>query len=230
MTDEAGKQEDIPDVGSLACSGTAFIAPGSDSRSPHVPRSDQRYPHHRDRGRHLGCRHGRPDRPRPHRVQAEPGRHRFDDLPDLCHCRHRAGLSGQHVHCLIDPFEVRCFSVRAPWKVLTREPVMKETPIFRNIQHVPRVWGVTYPKLFATLGGGLLATTLGFVMTPGATAVVKVLVIGLGVAATLLGYGVCFLMDNTDRLESDSASFLKAELSSQSLSLQKLTIFDREAV
>jgi hypothetical protein len=107
---------------------------------------------------------------------------------------------------------------------------MKETPIFRNIQHVRRVWGVTYPKLFATLGGGLLATTLGFVMTPGATAIVKILVIGLGVAATLLGYGVCFLMDNTDRLESDSASFLKRELSSQSLSAQRLGIFDREAV
>jgi hypothetical protein len=107
---------------------------------------------------------------------------------------------------------------------------MKETPIFRNIQHVPRVWGVTYPKLFATLGGGLLATTLGFVMTPGATAVVKVMVIGLGVAATLLGYGVCFLMDNTDRLESDSASFLKRELHSQSLSAQRLGIFGREVV
>ena len=107
---------------------------------------------------------------------------------------------------------------------------MKETPIFRNIQHIPRVWGVTYPKLFATLGGGLLAITLAFALTPGATAVVKVLMIGLGVAATLLGYGVCFLMDNTDRLESDSASFLKCELNSQSLSLQKLGIFDREAV
>ena len=89
---------------------------------------------------------------------------------------------------------------------------------------------MTYPKLFATLGGGLLATTLGFVMTPGATAIVKLMVIGLGVAATALGYGVCFLMDNTDRLESDSASFLKCELNSQSLSLQKLGIFDREAV
>src|SRR5881409_3223894 len=107
---------------------------------------------------------------------------------------------------------------------------MKETPIFRNIQHVPRVWGVTYPKLFATLGGGLLATTMGFVLTPGATAVVKVLVIGLGVVATALGHGVCFLMDNTDRLESDSASFLKRELSSQSLSAQSVRISDREAV
>ena len=54
--------------------------------------------------------------------------------------------------------------------------------------------------------------------------------IGLGVAATLLGYGVCFLMDNTDRLESDSASFLRRELNSQSLSAQRLRIFDREAV
>jgi len=89
---------------------------------------------------------------------------------------------------------------------------------------------VTYVKLFATLGGGLLATTLGFVMTPGATAVVKVLMIGLGVAATALAYGVCFLMDNTDRLESDSASFLRRELNSQSLSAQRLRILDREVV
>src|SRR5439155_16236681 len=88
----------------------------------------------------------------------------------------------------------------------------------------PRVWGVTYPKLCATLGGGLLATTLGFVMTPGATAIVKLMVIGLGVAATLLGYGVCFLMDNTDRLESDSASFLKRELNSQSLPAPQLYV------
>src|SRR5213593_1448922 len=102
---------------------------------------------------------------------------------------------------------------------------MKETPIFRNIQHIPRVWGVTYPKLFATLGGGLLATTLAFALTPGATVVVKLILIGLGVAVTLLGYGVCFWIDNTDGLETDSASFVKGELSSQSLSLQKLTIF-----
>jgi len=107
---------------------------------------------------------------------------------------------------------------------------MKETPIFRAIQHVRRVCGVTYPKLFATLGGGLLVTTLGFVMTPGATAGVKVVVIGLGVAATLLGYGVCFLMDNTDQLERDSASFLRRELNSQSLSAQRLGISDREVV
>ena len=37
-------------------------------------------------------------------------------------------------------------------------------------------------------------------------------------------------MDNTDRLESDSASFLKRELNSQSLSTQRLRILDREVV
>ena len=125
--------------------------------------------------------------------------------------------------------EVRRLSARAPGKVLTREP-MKETPIFRNIQHVPRVWGVTYVKLFATLGGGLLATTLAFALTPGATVVVKLIVIGLGVAATVFGYGVCFWIDNADRLESDSSSFLKRELNSQSMSLQRRGIFDREAI
>ena len=107
---------------------------------------------------------------------------------------------------------------------------MKETTIFRNIQHIPRVWGVTYPKLFATIGGGLLATTLGFILSPGARAIVKVMMIGLGVIATLLSYAVCFWMDNSDRLESDSASFIKGELNSQSLSMQRLRVLDREAV
>ena len=89
---------------------------------------------------------------------------------------------------------------------------------------------MTYLKLFATLGSGLLATTLGFSLTSGATALVKVMVIGLGVVTTLLLYGICFWIDNTDRLEWDSASFLKDELNSQSLSLQRVRFLDREAV
>jgi hypothetical protein len=107
---------------------------------------------------------------------------------------------------------------------------MIERPIFRNIQHVPKVWGVTYIKLFTTLGSGLLATTIGFFLTSGANAVVKVMVIGLGVVITSLIYAVCFWMDNTDHLERDSSPFLKAEMNSQSLSLQKLKFFNREAV
>jgi hypothetical protein len=107
---------------------------------------------------------------------------------------------------------------------------MIERPIFRNIQHVPKVWGVTYVKLFATLGSGLLATTIGFFLTSGSNAVAKVLVIGLGVVVTLLIYSFCFWIDNTDHLERDSSGFLKTEMNSQSLSLQRLKFLDREAV
>ncbi len=107
---------------------------------------------------------------------------------------------------------------------------MKERPIFRNIQHVPKVWGVTYLKLFATLGSGLLATTLGFFLTSGTAAIVKVMMIGLGVVTTLVIYGFCFWIDNTDHLEKDSSPFLKGEMNSQSLSLQRLRFLDREAV
>ncbi len=107
---------------------------------------------------------------------------------------------------------------------------MNEKHIFRNIQHIPKVWGVTYLKLFATLGSGLVATTIGFSLTSGATAVVKVMVIGLGIAITALIYGICFWIDNTDQLERDSAIFIKAEMNSQSLSLQKIRFSDQEVV
>ncbi|NLT68059.1 MAG: hypothetical protein GXX84_15760 [Acidobacteria bacterium] len=107
---------------------------------------------------------------------------------------------------------------------------MREKPIFRNIQHVPKVWGVTYLKLFATLGSGLLTTTLGFFLTSNATAVAKVVMIGVGVVITLLAYCLCFWIDNTDHLEKDSSPFLKSEMNSQSLSLQRLRFLDREAV
>jgi len=106
---------------------------------------------------------------------------------------------------------------------------MIERPVFRNIQHVPKVWGVTYPKLFATLGSGLIATTLGFSVTPGAAAVTKVAMLVLGAMATLLIYAICVWIDNTDSLERDSCGFLKKEMNSQSLSLQHLRFFDREA-
>ena len=103
---------------------------------------------------------------------------------------------------------------------------MKEIPIFRNIQHIPRIWGVTYPKLFASLGGGLLVTTLGFFFVSEATAIVKVLVIGLGAAATLLLYLIALWIDHTDGLERNTASFLRNEVNSQSLSLQRIAFFD----
>jgi hypothetical protein len=107
---------------------------------------------------------------------------------------------------------------------------MYEKQIFRNIQHIPKVWGVTYLKLFATLGSGLIATTIGFSLTSGSTAIVKVIVIGLGIVTTSLIYGVCLWIDNTDQLERDSAIFLKSEMNSQSLSLQDIRFLDQEGI
>lgn len=103
---------------------------------------------------------------------------------------------------------------------------MKETPIFRNIQHIPRIWGVTYPKLFASLGGGLLVTTLGFFFVSEGTAIVKVMVIGLGFAATLLLYLICLWIDQCDPLEHHCTAFLKDEANSQSLSSQRILLSD----
>ena len=103
---------------------------------------------------------------------------------------------------------------------------MKETPIFRNIQHVPRIWGVTYPKLFGSLAGGLLVTTLCFILVSGWTAIAKVAVIGLGAVVTLLLYAISLWIDEGDPLERHSTPFLKGEANSQSLSLQRLAFFD----
>jgi uncharacterized protein (DUF697 family) len=107
---------------------------------------------------------------------------------------------------------------------------MKETPIFRNIQHIPRIWGVTYPKLFASLGAGLLVTTLGFFLSSEGTALVKVMVIGLGAVTTLSLYAACLWVDSTDQLERDAAGFLKDEMNSQCLSLQRVQFLDKEGV
>jgi hypothetical protein len=107
---------------------------------------------------------------------------------------------------------------------------MKEKDIFRNIQHIPKVWGITYIKLFATLGVGLLFTTVGFSLTSGANTVVKVMVIGLGIAVPGILFAICFWLDNTDHLEKDAAFFLKANLNSQSLSLQRIQFLSQEAV
>jgi len=100
---------------------------------------------------------------------------------------------------------------------------MTERAIFRNIQHVPKVWGVTYPKLFAAIGFGLLITTAGFAVSAGASAFMKVFIIGLGAVLTLSFHGVCFWMERQDALERD-LPFLKNEMNAQSMSLQMIHI------
>ena len=106
---------------------------------------------------------------------------------------------------------------------------MKETTIFRNIQHVPRIWGVTYVKLFASLGVGLLVTTISFAVACHASAIQKVSFIGFGVGVTVVLYVLSFWLDNRDPLGSD-LPFFRNEFNSQSLSLQRVAIVDRDEI
>ena len=98
-----------------------------------------------------------------------------------------------------------------------------ERVIFRNIQHVPRVWGVTYPKLFAAIGFGLLVTTAAFGFSSGAPTLVKVLIIGFGIVLTSAFYGICFWLEYQEALDRDQP-FLKNEMNSQSMSQQTIHI------
>jgi hypothetical protein len=100
---------------------------------------------------------------------------------------------------------------------------MIERTIFRNIQHIPRVWGVTYPKLFASIGVGLLTTTAGFALSAGASALSKVFIIALGAVLTLSFHGVCLWMERQDALDRD-LTFLKSAMNAQSMSLQMIHI------
>ena len=105
---------------------------------------------------------------------------------------------------------------------------MKETPIFRNIQHVPRIWGVTYLKLFASLGIGLLIMTVAFALVNRGSALLKIAIIVFAVLVTAGFYAVSFWFDNRDPLDSNTTPFLKREFNSQCLSLQQLKLLDHE--
>ena len=106
---------------------------------------------------------------------------------------------------------------------------MKETAIFRNIQHVPRIWGVTYVKLFASLGVGLLVTTISFALASHASAIQKISLIAFGIGVTVVLYVLSFWLDNRDPLGSD-VTFIRNELNSQSLSFQRVALLDRDEI
>ena len=97
---------------------------------------------------------------------------------------------------------------------------MTERPIFRNIQHVPKVWGVTYFKIFITLGIGLLFTTVGFAFTSGMPMGVKIMALCLGIVVTGVVYGVCLWLEQQGAIVTDPPC-LKNAVNSQVLSNQK---------
>jgi hypothetical protein len=101
---------------------------------------------------------------------------------------------------------------------------MTERLIFRNIQHVPKVWGVTYSRLFASLGIGLLTTTAGFALSSSAGAIGKISIICLGAVITCSLYGICYWLEHQDTLDKGQP-FLKNAANSQSMSQQRIRIY-----
>ena len=93
----------------------------------------------------------------------------------------------------------------------------KFKPIYRNLQHVPRIWGVTFAKMFASLFGGLfimvslLQLARPVVAFPGSVAVFGFL------------YGGSFYLDSRDRERLDT-SFIRRHLTAYSLSHQRVRI------
>jgi len=105
---------------------------------------------------------------------------------------------------------------------------MTELRMCRHIRHVPKVWGVTYSKLFLSLGGGLLFTAVSFSIGSGAGTAGKIGIICLGALITAALHGVCFWFDNQDSNDRDTP-FIKSTASSQSAALQitKITFSGR---
>ena len=100
---------------------------------------------------------------------------------------------------------------------------MRERRIFLNIDHVPKIWGVPYPKVFATVGLLIFATVAGNALSGGAGTLIKFLVV-VGAVMLSVGLHVFFiLMERNDALEKD-LSFIKDEQNSQDSSLQTVRL------
>jgi len=99
---------------------------------------------------------------------------------------------------------------------------MTERRIFRNVQHVPKIWGVSYIKAFAALGAGLLITTAGFMLSGGSGIALRIMTLVLGAVITAALYGLCLWLERQDALDKDSSSFIKSRLNSQSLLNQRI--------
>jgi len=96
---------------------------------------------------------------------------------------------------------------------------MMERRIFLNITHVPKIWGVPYPKLFITIGLLIFSTVAGNAISGGAGTMVKMFIVALSVLLAASLHAVFMFMERFDGLEQE-IWFVKDEQNSQSSSLQ----------
>ena len=100
---------------------------------------------------------------------------------------------------------------------------MTERRIFKNICHVPKIWGVPYPKVFASVGLLLFCTVGGNILAGASSALGKVLVVVGSVLISFSLHVLFLLMERVDVLERD-LPFIKNEQNSQSISLQRVSL------
>ena len=100
---------------------------------------------------------------------------------------------------------------------------MRERKIFLNISHVPKIWGVPYPKVFMTVGLLILSTVGGNALSSGAGTMVKMIVVAFSVLLAGSLHVFFLLAERRDLLDQD-VNFVKDELNSQSSSLQTVRL------
>ena len=100
---------------------------------------------------------------------------------------------------------------------------MRELCIFLNVGHVPKIWGVPYPKALATVGLLIFTTVAGNALSGGAGTIVKVFAV---IVAVMLAGGLhvfFILMERNDASEKD-LPFIKDEQNSQDSSRQTVKL------
>ena len=99
---------------------------------------------------------------------------------------------------------------------------MAVKPIHRNLQHQPRIWGVSFFKLFAALFAMLLTMLVVF-----ATWDHGILALAIGAGVGVAGYSLSLYLDRRDPLlQRRQAGFIRDHLSSGSLSGQVVRLRD----
>ena len=101
---------------------------------------------------------------------------------------------------------------------------MSFKPIHRNLQHVPKIWGVSFVKLFASLFAMLIVTLGWFYLVARGF-----LALAAGAGVGLASYGISFWLDSRDPCQNPGrSSFIRDWLTSYSVSNQTIRIKQNE--
>lgn len=98
---------------------------------------------------------------------------------------------------------------------------MSERKFSRNVEHVPKIWGVPYFKVFIVIGIGLLLTTVAFVATSNSGWIGRIGALTVGILSTCVLYGGCVFMERRGQA-ARRAAFIRNDWKSLSCSRQRV--------